>query len=122
MKAIILIWLAAAAAAQQVPNRYVVELAGDPAAVPAVRQGSRLAARAAGFPAIRAAVRQAQSRARQAVATRGGRVIESMDTVINALVVAIPDARASELEQIPGVTRIHPVDRIQPLLNHALAI
>src|SRR4051812_24969871 len=83
MKTFVLVLLAAmAAAGQQVPGRYVVELDGDPAAVAAVKQGSRFAARAAGFSAMRAAVRQAQSRARQDVASRGGTVIESMDTVM----------------------------------------
>ena len=119
---VFVLFSAIAAVGQQVPGRYVVELAGDPAAISAVRQGARFAARSAGFAAARAAVRQAQSSARREVASRGGAVIESMDTVVNALVVTIPEARAAELEQIAGVTRVHPVDLVLPLLNHALAI
>jgi hypothetical protein len=107
---------------QTVPGRYVVELAGDPAATAAAKQGSRFAAREAGFAARRAAVRQGQTDARTRIGELGGTVLASMDTVVNALIVSIPDARAAELSNIPGVVKVHPVHRVRPLLNHALPI
>ena len=110
---VLVLFPAIVAIAQQIPGRYVVELTGEPAAA---------AARSGRFAAARTAVRQGQANARRDVASRGGAVIESLDTVVNALVVTIPEARAAELEQIPGVTRVHPVYRIEPLLNRALAI
>ncbi len=121
--ALILLFLSAVFG-QPVPGRYVIELAGDPAAISTVRQGSssRLAARTAGFAAARASVRQQQSAARREVASRGGAVINSLDTVINGLVVNIPEERAAELAQIPGVVRVHPVDRVLPFLDHALGV
>jgi len=107
---------------QTVPGRYVVELAGDPAATAAAKQGSRFAAREAGFAARRAAVRQGQTDARTRIGELGGTVLASMDTVVNALIVSIPDARAAELSKVPGVVKVHPVHRVRALLNHALPI
>ena len=112
----------AAVLGQTVPGRYVVELAGDPAARATARQGSRFTAREAGFAARRAAVRQGQTDARTRIGELGGTVIESMDTVCNALIVSIPDARAADLAKVPGVVKVHPVHRVRPLLNHALPI
>ena len=107
---------------QTVPGRYVVELAGDPAAIATARLGSRFAAREAGFAARRAAVRQSQTDARTRIGELGGTVLASMDTVVNALIVSIPDARAADLAKVPGVVKVHPVHRVRPLLNHALPI
>jgi subtilisin family serine protease len=123
MKTTILLLLSAlAAVGQVVPGRYVLELSQDPAAVAASKAGARFAARDAAFAARRAGVRQTQMSARVAVAAHGGRVIESMDTVLNALIVEIPDARAAELMQISGAFKVHPVHRVKPLLSHALPI
>jgi len=118
----LLLFLTAAVLGQTVPNRYVVELAGDPAAIATARQGSRFAAREAGFAARRAAVRRSQTDARTRIGELGGTVLESMDTVVNALIVSIPDTRAAELSKVPGVVRVHPVHRVMPLLNHALPV
>ncbi len=107
---------------QVIPGRYVVELSGDPAAVAAARQGSRFAAREAGFAARRAVVRQGQNPVRRAVANHGGTVLESMDTVVNGLIVSIPDDRAAELLQIPGVSQVHAVHQLKLSLDHALPL
>jgi subtilisin family serine protease len=45
-----------------------------------------------------------------------------MDTVVNALIVSIPDARAAELSKVPGVVKVHPVHRVRALLDHALPV
>ncbi len=119
-----LLFSAAATFGQVVPGRYVLELSGAPAAPSASRAASpgTTTARRAEFAVRRTSVRQGQLAARAAVAARGGVVVESMDTVVNALIVNIPDARASELLQIPGAVRLHAVRRLMPLLNHALPI
>jgi len=98
---------------QVVPNRYVVELAGNPAAVGAPRSG--MASR-------RVAVRARQAGTREAIANLGGTVIESMDTVFNGLIVKIPAARVADLSNLPGVLKVHRVFRVRPLLNHALPL
>jgi minor extracellular serine protease Vpr len=113
---------AAAVLGQTVPGRYVVELAGDPAAIATARLGSRFAAREAGFAARRAAVRQSQTDARTRIGELGGTVLATMDTVVNALMVSFPDARVAELSKVPGVVKVHPVNRVRPLLNHALPV
>jgi minor extracellular serine protease Vpr len=104
------IFLAVAAVlpAQVVPGRYVVELSGEPAM------------RSATSAVRRQAIRLRQLEARRAIAQHGGTVLESMDTVVNALIVTIPDSRAAELAQIPGAVKIHTVRRVRPLLNYAL--
>ena len=107
---------------QVVPGRYIVELAGEPAAVTAARQGSKFAARENGFALRRAAVRQGQTNIRRGVVDHGGTVLESMDTVVNGLIVNIPDARASELLQIPGVVRVQQARRLQLSLDRALPV
>jgi subtilisin family serine protease len=123
MKSAALFLLSAAVVlGQTVPGRYVVELAGDPAATAAAKQGSRFAAREAGFAQRRAAVRQSQTDARTRIGELGGTVLASMDTVVNALIVSIPDARAAELSNVPGVVKVHAVRHVRPLLDHALPI
>ena len=124
MKSIfVLLFSASVTFAQVVPGRYVVELAGDAAAV-AAQQGARPGGRIATtlMAAHRTAVRQLQASARTAVAAHGGTVIESLDTVFNGLIVNIPDARAAELLQIPGAVKLHAVRRVQHMLNHALPL
>ena len=56
--------------AQVVPGRYVIELAGEPAA--GAKHGMRSAMRESEFAARRDAVRQTQAAARSAVANLGG--------------------------------------------------
>src|ERR1017187_6528801 len=112
--AVFFLFSAAVGLGQTVPGRYVVELAGDPAAVAAAKQGSRFAAREAGFAARRAAVRRSQTDARTRIGELGGTVLASMDTVVNALIVSIPDARAADLSKVPGVVKVHPVHRVRP--------
>jgi subtilisin family serine protease len=123
MKSVWILFVSAAAVfGQVVPGRYVVELAGDPAATAVMKEGARFAARDSRFASRRAAVRQGQSSARRAVADHGGTVLGSLDTVMNALIVSIPDARATELLQIPGVVAVDPVHRVTLFLDHALPL
>ncbi|MBM3764860.1 MAG: hypothetical protein FJW32_05670 [Acidobacteria bacterium] len=91
-----LLLFSATAIAQPVPGRYIVELSGEPAVT--VRTSER--------QSRRAAIQTEQRAAARAVTLRGGRVLTTMDTTLNALVVLIPDSRAAELRNIPGVTRI----------------
>ncbi|HEY1342503.1 MAG TPA: S8 family serine peptidase, partial [Bryobacteraceae bacterium] len=107
---------------QTVPGQYVVELSGDPAALATAKLGARQAARDRDFAARRATVRQNQMTARHSVENIGGVVLDSMDTVVNALIVRIPDAQAAQLASMPGVVAVHTVRRIRPLLSHALPL
>ena len=77
---------------QTIPGRYVIELSGEPAGRQSARQ---------------AVVRSAQIAPRRSVAALGGTVIDSMDKVINALIVEIPAERVAELMQVPDVVKVH---------------
>jgi subtilisin family serine protease len=102
---------------QVIPGRYILELSGEPAAIP-----SSPAVRALSLETRRANVRQRQLDIRRQVPQHGGQVIESLDTVYNGLIVTVPDARAAELALIPGVVQVHRVYRVRPVLDHALPL
>jgi subtilisin family serine protease len=117
-----LLWIPLAGAAT-VPDRYIVELEGEAVA----EQIARLAPAGEGRhllrterarqirDRVRAAQRAAQARVEQADAT----VISSIDTVANALVVRIPEAKAAALARLPGVRRVIEVREFHLLLDHA---
>lgn len=93
--------------AATVPNRYIVELSN-----PAVgRHAER-----------KAAVRAEQDRARTGVELAGGRVLRTLDTLLNALVVEISDAQAARLAQVSGVRAVHPERLFHLNLDHALPL
>lgn len=109
-----LLLFSATAIAQPIPGRYIVELSGEPAVT--VRTSER--------QSRRAAIQTEQRAAERAVTLRGGSVLNTMDTTLNALVVLIPDSRAAELRNIPGVTRVEQdrmywakLDRVLTLSN-----
>ncbi|MDQ6704640.1 MAG: S8 family serine peptidase, partial [Acidobacteriota bacterium] len=49
-------------------------------------------------------------------------VLGSVDTLVNALFVRIPEAKAARLENIPGVLRVHKVYSMRHLLDRAAVI
>ncbi|HTS28389.1 MAG TPA: S8 family serine peptidase [Bryobacteraceae bacterium] len=123
MKSVFLLLVSAAAVfGQVVPGRYLVELSGDPAATAVMKEGARFAARDPRFAARRSAVHLGQASARRGVAAHGGTVLDSLDTVMNALIVRIPEERAAELAQLPGVVAVHPARLLMPHLDHALPL
>jgi len=106
--------------AQIVPDRYIVELANEPVA-------GRIASHGRHANQIEAArnredVRLEQSRTKAAVEREGGEVFDSVDTVINALMVRMPASEAAKLEGIPGVKRVHPVREFKLLLDRAVVV
>ncbi len=115
-------WLllsAAWAGAQVVPDIFIVELAGEPAAVAAakVAKGKREAS------AERRAQVQAEQRLMRArLAERGVQVLEAVDTVANALVVRAAESDVASLATIPGVARVHRVYQVRLLLDRALPL
>jgi subtilisin family serine protease len=116
MKRLWLLLLWAPLAAQRVPDHYVVELSEEPAALRLAKQGRRAA------EGQRGRVRSEQTRLRAAVEDSGAEVLDAVDTVANALVVRIPDARASRLAALPGVRRVHPVRIYRLLLDRAVEL
>lgn len=110
--------LASLAVAQVVPNSYVVELEGAPA-LEGFRAGRLRMARAS-FEAARARVRDGQERAARALRNAGGTLRHQLDTVVNGMVVDMPDAQVAKLRQLPGVKSVSPVYVAKRHLDRAL--
>jgi subtilisin family serine protease len=69
----------------------------------------------------REAVRAEQQRTRPHIERRG-RILASVDTVANALIVEMEDAEAQALEQTPGIKRVRPARQFKLLLDRALPL
>src|SRR5690242_1448016 len=89
-------------AGQTIPGRYIVELSGEPAISTSTKGMHRQAAMDR-----RAAVRARQQEMRAAVEQQDAQVIDTVDTVANALIVNARSADA--LAKLPGVKRVHQV-------------
>ena len=126
---VLLLWVTVAVA-QVVPDRYIVQLAGEPAATYAARQwgqASGLSVRQARGPSPlmesrRVLIRGEQQLVRRGVEAASGQVLDSLDTVANALLVRIPDSQAARLASISGVARVWPVHVCYATLDHALPL
>ena len=111
----VMLW-AAAAAAQVVPGRYVVELLEEPLGA---------AVRTAGKSALgnrHRTILSEQAQARTLIEQRTGRVLSSVDSLMNALIVRIPDEQAATLATLPGVKQVYPVYEVKMHLDHALPL
>lgn len=111
-----LLWVVAAGA-QFIPNRYIVELSGEPVA-------SRLALKNAGqTQSRRARVQAGQQAVRLALARNTtATVLDSVDTVANALIVEATPDQVPRIAAIPGVASVHPEREFKPLLDHAVVL
>jgi subtilisin family serine protease len=105
--------------AQVIPGRYIIELAGEPAATYASKRVER---RAAAESERRAQIAAEQVVARRALESAGVRVIDSVDTVLNALMVEWAGDDAEALRRIPGVAAVHPDRKNRALLDYALSV
>jgi minor extracellular serine protease Vpr len=111
----IVLW-SAVALAQLVPGRYVVELNGAPL-------GAEV--RSKGRDALRdqvAAIRSEQARVRALIEQRNGKILSSLDSLMNALIVKIADADAAAISQLAGVKRVYPVHQYKMELDQALPL
>ncbi|HUS07652.1 MAG TPA: S8 family serine peptidase [Bryobacteraceae bacterium] len=106
------------AAGQIVPGRYIVELTGEPAATLPISgfKGNRRAA----MQDRRAAVRAEQALVRTSLEDVA--VVDSVDTVANALIVEAPGLTAGELAAMPGVAQVHPVRLYKLALDRAVQL
>jgi len=110
------LFVMALGSAQTVPGRYVVELNGSPLGAEVRTRGkSALSSRVT-------QIRTEQARVRALIEQTGGKVLSSVESVTNALLIAIPDQNAAALAALPGVTRVYPVHRYKLNLDHALPI
>jgi subtilisin family serine protease len=114
--------LAGILTARVVPDRYVVELTGEPVAASAARQGRRSDLRGPAARERRARLHEEHRAMRARVQQENAEVLDSIETVANALVVRVSEARAARLARLPGVARIHPVREFKMLLDRAVAV
>jgi subtilisin family serine protease len=107
--------------AATIPGRYIVELSTEPVAARVASMGKRgLLSQTA--VAHRAAIRAEHNRARTAFGAHKATVLESMDTVVNALVVQVPDSEAAALASVPGVKSVRQERVFHLVLDHALPL
>lgn len=107
------------ASAQYIPNRYIVELSGEAAAAPAVRGQRRSRTE---IPGRRAEVRVKQRTMRTSVEQVEATVLDSVDTVANALIVHATAEQAKQIASLSGVKRIHKMRRFKPTLEAAIPL
>ncbi len=110
------------AGAQVVPNHYIVELSNEPVARLAHRQHKRLESGDPAFAAHRATIREEQGRVRRRVESTGGQVLDSFETVHNALVVRMSREQAAATRSMAGVKSVRAVRMYHKLLDRSLAL
>ncbi|MEO7651704.1 MAG: S8 family serine peptidase, partial [Bryobacteraceae bacterium] len=111
------LFLTPAAFAQTVPGRYILQLAEEPVAATRRNAIQSTVQRRARVSAQQSVARRAVERISQTAS-----ILESVDTVTNALIVAAPGVSMAELAAIPGVKRVLPVARMKYNLNRALPL
>ncbi len=108
--------------AEYIKGRYIVELTTPPVADAAASAPSgKVALRSTAALNHRARVRAQQATVRASLTSQPGvTVLDSVDTVANAIFVKADDAAA--LQNIPGVAKVYPVRKVKLLLDRAVAI
>ena len=101
-----------------VPGRYIVELDSEPVAARARRGRMQSPAAAAHRQRIRAEQTQMRTRLQQ----RRARVLESVDTVANALFVEASAEDIAAIAATPGVKRVLPVRKLHRLIDTAASL
>lgn len=100
---------------QVVPDRFIVEFEGEPAAVAGPRESRRVLERRA---VIRAHHRYAIATAQ----SMGAEVLGTTENIANALLIRYPAEKAADLWNLPGVSRVWRVWTAKLLLDRAAAI
>ncbi|MCX6622918.1 MAG: hypothetical protein NTY38_18000, partial [Acidobacteria bacterium] len=107
--------------AERIPNRYIVEFKTESVARKLGRRLAREGAHGAAANSHRSRVRAEQQQARRQLST-DATVLDSIDTVANALFVEIPDAKTSQLAALPNVRSIHPMRTFHMVLDRAVEV
>jgi subtilisin family serine protease len=110
-----------------VPGRYIVELSTEPLADHVVRlhgrgESARLALRGAEAQTHRGRLRAEQREASARIVQEEGRILGQVETVKNAVLVEIDDARAARLATLPGVRKVYPVRELRMLMDRATVL
>ena len=116
------LFLAINAGAQQIPDRFILQLSGESAAAYAVRLNHRPHATDAMFRSRVAALKLQHAQVRRALESKGAQVLGETTAVTNMIFVRMPSARAGDLSSVPGVLKVYPVRKYSLNLDHALPL
>src|SRR5260370_763445 len=122
MRFLSLAFISVCAVAATVPDRFLVQLAGEPAATHSVRLGHRPHASDPEFRARVSALKQQHLQMRAALESNGAEVIGETTAATNLMIGRIPSDRAGTLASIPGVLRVHPLRLFHRTLDHTLPL
>jgi minor extracellular serine protease Vpr len=122
MRFLLALLLSSFAFAQVVPNRYIVELSTEPVATHAARLSTRFNPQSAALVSHRAVVHAEQAQVRGQLQQRGANVLESTDTVMNALFVQTTAGNPAPWTSIANVTHVYPVQVAVPFLDRAVVV
>ncbi|MFB3828201.1 MAG: S8 family serine peptidase [Bryobacteraceae bacterium] len=109
-------------AAETVPGRYIVELTAGPVSEQLAGKRARIGLQGAAASSQRARVRAEQQQVRLQLEQRQARILDSVDTVANALFVDMPDDAAAQVASMPGVKRVVPMRKFHLLLDRAVLL
>jgi minor extracellular serine protease Vpr len=119
----ILLAFAPVVAAQSLSGRYIVELNTESVAGYVAGLPARNAMQSAAAADHRTRVRGEQQQLRRQLEQRQAQVLDSVDTVANALFVQVPDKSAAQLAALPGVKRVFPaVRKLHRVLDRAVLL
>ncbi len=105
-----------------VPNRYIVELTTEPVADHVSANGSRVSLASAAAVTHRARIQREQAQLKVSLNSAGAQVLESVDTVANALLVQTSEANPQPWANLPNVLRVTPVHTVEMLLDRAVVV
>ncbi len=108
--------------AKTLSGRYIVELNTEPVAEHVARLSRRPALHGAAATAHRTRLRAEQQTLRTQIELRQAKVLDTVDTVANAMFVQIPDEQAAQLASLPGVKRVTPVRMMHMVLDRAVLL
>ena len=106
--------------AQRIPGRYIVELDTEPVAEHVARLRSRQGVRGSEAAAHRARIATEHDTVRTRLEQKQATVLDSVDTVANALIVDATDP--AQLASTPGVKRVYAVRLFHPVLDRAVQL
>ena len=109
-----------AAQAATVPNRYIVELSTEPVADHL--KSARVTLQSTAAATHRARIQREQAQLRTSLELRGARILESVDTVANALLVEVSETDPRPWANLPNVLRVSPVRTVPMLLDRAVIV
>lgn len=118
----LLLTTAAFLTADIIPDRYIVELTTEPVAehiAPSIAKATS-SLRSAAAVSHRARIEGEQQTLREQMAARNVVVLDTVNTVANAIFVQTADP--SQLASLPGVKRVIPVRRVHMLLDRVVSI